>query len=74
MKSKKTEKKINHANSNQKKAAVAMYYQTQLIQNVSRDVGVYFIIIKGSKHQEVITIIEIFTPKHSAPKDMKQKN
>lgn len=44
-----------------------------MIQNVSRDTRVDFIIIKRSKHQEVITIIKIFIPKHSTPKGMKQK-
>ena len=62
---------IYHANSQQKKAGVAIVISDNLdfkIKTVSRDAEGHYIIIKGSIHQEGLTIISIHAPNVIAPK------
>ena len=60
-----------HANGQQKKAVVAMLISDDLdfkIKTVSRDEEGNYIIIKGSIHQENLTIVNIYVPNVRAPK------
>ena len=65
-------KTIHHANGQQKKAGVATLISDNLdfkIKTVSRHAeGHYYIIIKGSIHQEDLTIVNIYAPNVAAPK------
>ena len=56
---------IYHANGQQKKARVATLISDNLdfkIKTVSRDAEGHYIIIKGSIHQEDLTIVNIYVP------------
>ena len=64
---------IYHANGQQKKAGVAILISDNLdFKTVSRDAEGHYIIIKGSIHQEDLTIINIYAPNVRAPKYIKQ--
>ena len=68
-------KKIFHANNNQKKAGVAILISDKLdfkSETIKRDKEGHYILIKGSIHQENITIINIYAPNQNAPKFMRQ--
>ena len=59
-------KKIFHANGNQKKAGMAILISDKIdfkIKNVTRHKEEHYIKIKGSIHEEDITIINIYAPK-----------
>ena len=56
---------IFHANGNQKKAGVATLISDKIefkIKNVTRDKEGHYIMIKGSIHEEDITIVNIYAP------------
>ena len=62
---------IYHANGQQKKATVAILISDNpdfKIKTVSRDAEGHYIIIKGSIHQEDLTIVNIYAPNVAAPK------
>ena len=62
---------IYHANGQQKKARVTILISDKLdfkIKTVSRDAKGHYIIIKGSIHQEDLTIVNMFTPNVDTPK------
>ena len=64
-----------HANGQQKKARVAMLISDNLdfkIETVSRDEEGHYIIIKGSIHQEDLTIVNIYAANVKAPKYINQ--
>ena len=67
---KRGQKKIFHANGNQKKAGVAIlisdkiYFKTKTI---TRDKEGYYIMIKGSIPEEYVTIVNIYAPNIGAP-------
>ena len=66
---------IYHANGQQKKARVAILISDNLdfkIKTVSRDAEGHYIIIKGSIHQEDLTIVNIYAPNVKAPKYINQ--
>ena len=66
---------IYHANGQQKKARVAILISDNLgfkIKTVSRDAEGHYIIIKGSIHQEDLTIVNIYVPNVKAPKYINQ--
>ena len=66
---------IYHANGQQKKAGVAILISDNLdfkIKTVSRDAEGHYIIIKGSIHQEDLTIVNIYAPNVKAPKYINQ--
>ena len=66
---------IYHANGQQKKARVATLVSDNLdfkIKTVSRDAEVHYIIVKGSIHQEDLTIVNIYAPNVQAPKYINQ--
>ena len=66
---------IYHANGQQKKARVAILISDSLdikIKTVSRDAEGHYIIIKGSIHQEDLTIVNIYAPNVAAPKYINQ--
>ena len=66
---------IYHANGQQKKARVAILISDNLDfkrKTVSRDAEGHYIIIKGSIHQETLTIVNIYTPNVAAPKYINQ--
>ena len=59
----------------QKKARVAIFISDNLgfkIKTVSRDAEGHYIIIKGSIHQEDLTIVNIYEPNEKAPQYMNQ--
>ena len=61
---------IYHANGQQKKARVAILMSDNLdfkIKTVKRDEEGHYIIIKGSIHQEDLTIVNIHAPKWYHP-------
>ena len=61
---------IYHANFQQKKARVAILTSDNLdfkIKTVSRDAEGHYIIIKGSIHQEDLTIVDIYASNVEAP-------
>ena len=65
-------KKIFHANTNQKKAGVAILISDKIdfkTKAVKRDKG-HYIMIKGSIQEEDITIINIYAPNIGAPHNM----
>ena len=56
---------VYHANGHQKKARVAILISDKLdfkIKTVTRDEEGHYIIIKGSIHQEDLTIVNIYAP------------
>ena len=66
---------IYHANGQQKKAGVATLTSDNLdfkIKTASRDAEGHYIIIKGSIHQEDLTIVNIYAPNVKAPKYINQ--
>ena len=66
---------IYHANGQQKKVRVAILISDNLdfkIKTVSRDAEGHYIIIKGSIHQEDLTIVNIEVPNVRAPKYINQ--
>ena len=68
-------KKIFHANGNQKKAGVAMLISDKVdfkIKTITRDKEGHYIMIKGSIHEEEITIVNIYAPNIGAPQYIRQ--
>ena len=66
---------IYHAYGQQKKAGVAILLSDNLdfkIKIVSRDAEGNYIIIKGSIHQEDLSIVNIYAPNVAAPKYINQ--
>ena len=66
---------IYHANGQQKKAGVDIFISDNLdfkIKTVSRDAEGHYIIIKGSIHQEDLTIVNIYAQNVWAPKYINQ--
>ena len=66
---------ICHANGCQKKAGVAILLSDDLdfkIKTVTRDKEGHYIIIKGSIHQEDLTIVNIYVANLEAPKHINQ--
>ena len=71
----KGQKKIFHANGNQKKAGVAILRSDKIdfkIKNVTSDKEGHYIMIKGSIQEEDITIINIYAPNKRAPQYIRQ--
>ena len=69
------QKKIFHANGNQKKAGVAILISDKIdfqIKAVKRDKEGHDIMIKGSIQEEDITIINIYAPNIGAPQYVRQ--
>ena len=69
------EKKKNHTNRDQKKAAVAIPISDKIdfkIKAEKRDKEGYYIMIKGSIQEEDIKIINIYAPNIGAPRYLKQ--
>ena len=68
-------KKIFHESGNQKKARVAILISDKIdfkIKNVTRDKEGHYIMIKGSIHEEDMTIINIYAPNIGAPQYIRQ--
>ena len=68
-------KKVFHTNRDQKKGGVAIFisYKTDFkTKAVKRDKKGHYIMIKGSIQEEVITIINIYTPNIEAPQYVRQ--
>ena len=66
---------IYHANGQQKIAQVVILISDNLglkTKTVSRDAEGHYIIIKGSIHQEDLTIVNIYAPNVRAPKHINQ--
>ena len=66
----KGQKKILHANRDQKKAGVAILISDKIdfkTKSVKRDKEGHYIMIKGSIQEEDITIINIYAPNIGAP-------
>ena len=62
---------IYHANGHQKKGGVAILTSDKLdfkIKTIPRDEEGPYIIIKGSVHQEDLTIVNIYAPNMKIPK------
>ena len=71
----KGQKKLFHANGNQKKAGVAILISNKIdfkTKAVKRDKEGHYIMIKGSIQEEDITIINIYVPKIGAPQYVRQ--
>ena len=69
------EKKIFHANGNQKKAGVAILISDKIdfkIKTITTDKEGYYIMIKGSIQEEDITIVNIYPPNIRAPQYIRQ--
>ena len=69
------QKKIFHANGNQKKAGVAIFISDKIdftIKNITRDKEGYYIMITGSIQEEDITTINIYAPNIGAPQYIRQ--
>ena len=69
------QKKIFHANGNQKKAGVAILISNKTdfkIKNVTRDKEGYYIMINGSIQEEDTTIVNIQAPNIGAPQYIRQ--
>lgn len=67
---------LYHANNNRKKAGVAKLIRDKIDFNTSiiiRDKEEHSKMIKGSIHQEDVTIIHAYAPKNRSPKYMKQQ-
>ena len=68
-------KRIFLANGNQKKAGVAILISDKIdfkIKTITRDKEGHYIMIKGSNHEEDITIINIYAPNIGAPQYIRQ--
>ena len=68
-------KKIFHANTDQKKAGVAIFISDRIdfkTKAVKRDKEGHYIMIKGSIQEEDITIINIYAPNIRAPQYVRQ--
>ena len=68
-------KKIFHANRDQKKAGIAILISDKIdfeIKAVKRDKEGHYIMIKGSIHEEDITIINIYAPNIGALQYLRQ--
>ena len=68
-------KNIFHANEKKKKAGVAILISDKIdlkIKNITRDKEGYYILIKGSIHEEDITILNIYTHNTGAPQYIRQ--
>ena len=71
----KGQKKIFHANGNEKKASVAILISDKTdfkTKNVIKDKECHYIMIKGSVHQEDVTFVNIYAPNIEAPKYIKR--
>ena len=71
----KGQKKIFHANRDQKKAGVAILISDKTdfeIKAMKRDKDGNYIMIKGSIQEEDITIINIYAPNIGAPQYVRQ--
>ena len=69
-------KNIFHANGKQKKAGVAILISDKIdlkINNITRDKEGHYIMIKGSIHEEDITIVNIYASNIGAPQYIRQK-
>ena len=69
-------KKILHANGDQKKAGVAILISDKIdfeIKVMKRDKEGHYIMIKGSIHEEDITIVNIYASNIGAPQYVRQK-
>ena len=67
-------KNIFHANGKQKKAGIAILISDKIdpkIKNITRDKG-HCIMIKGSIHEEDMTIVNIYAPHIGAPQYIRQ--
>lgn len=65
-----------HINTNQKKARVIILISDKVdfeAKTITKDKEKCHIMIKGSIHQEYITILTVYVPKHKAAKHMQQK-
>ena len=61
----KGQKRIFHANGNQKKAGIAIFISDKIdfeIKTITRDKKGHYIIIKGSIQEEDITVVNIYAP------------
>ena len=68
-------KKISHANTDQKKAGVAILISDKInfkTKVVKRDKEGHYIMIKGSIQEEHVTIINIYAPNKGAPQYVRQ--
>ena len=68
-------KKIFHANGDQKKAGVAMLTSDKIdfkMKNTLRDKDGHYIMIKGTIQEDVITILNIYTPNTGSPQYIRQ--
>lgn len=62
-------KKVFYENGNQKRTGVAILISDKIefkSKTVIRDKEVHYIMIKGSKHQEDVTIINMLSTKHQS--------
>ena len=69
------QKKIFHANGNQKKAGVAILKSYKIdfkIKTITRDKEGHYIMITGSIQEEDITIVNIYAPNVGAPQYIRQ--
>lgn len=68
-------KKIFHANKNPNKSGVILIWNKMEFKSktVARDKENHYIMIKGSTHQEDITMANIYTSNNAAPTYVKQK-
>ena len=71
-------KKIFHANGNQKKAGVAILISDKIgFKMKNRDKEGHYLMIKGSIHEENITILNIYVPNRiykATANDLKRTN
>ena len=68
-------KKIFHSYRDQKKAGVAILISDKIdfkIKAVKRDKEGHYIVIKGSRQEEDITIINIYAPNIGSPQYVRQ--
>ena len=68
-------KNIFHASGKQNKTGVAILISDKIdlkIKNITRDKEGYYILIKGSIHEEDITIVNIYTHNTGAPQYIRQ--
>ena len=71
----KGQKKILHANGNQKKAEIAILLSDKIdlkIKNIIRDKEAHYIMIKGSIEEEDITVVNIHAPSIGSPQYIEQ--
>ena len=68
-------KKIFHANTDQKKAGVAILISDKIgfkMKNILKDKEGHYIMIKGSIQEEDITILNIYAPNIGSPQYIRQ--